>query len=55
MVIKGFRDTGCIEIIGEKGEIAHFEQFHLFRSVFINFFLNCVKMGIYGEKGESSG
>ena len=27
---KGFQNTDCIEKIVEKGEIAHFEQFHLF-------------------------
>ena len=36
----------------EKGEIAHFEQFHLFPLCFLKaFFLQCVKMSIYGGKG----
>ena len=50
--IKGFYDTDCIENIVEKGEIAHFEQFHLFLQCFLEaFFLQCVKMSIYGGKG----
>ena len=28
--MKGLYDTDCIENIVEKGEIAYFEQFHLF-------------------------
>ena len=37
----------------EKGEIAQFEQFHLFAQCFPKafFFLQCVKMSIYGGKG----
>ena len=34
MAIKGFYDTDCIENIVENGEIAHFEQFHLFPQCF---------------------
>ena len=34
VAIKGFQDTNCIENIVEKGEIAHFEQFHLFPQCF---------------------
>ena len=32
--IEGFKDTDCIENIVGKGEIAHFEQFHLFPQCF---------------------
>ena len=32
--IKGFLDTDCNENIVEKGEIAHFEQFHLLPQCF---------------------
>ena len=36
----------------EKDEIAHFEQFHLFPQCFPKaFFLQSVKMSLYGEKG----
>ena len=50
--IKGFKDTDCIENIVEKGEIAHFEQFHIFSAMFSqSFFLLCVKMSTYGGKG----
>ena len=31
---KGFQDADCIENIVEKGEIAHFEQFHHFPTMF---------------------
>ena len=40
VAIKGFLDTDCIENIVEKGEIAHFEQFHLFPQC-LPFFLMC--------------
>ena len=34
----------------EKGEIAHFEQFHRFPTMFsYSFFLLCVKMSMYAE------
>ena len=33
-MIKGFLDTGCIENIVEKGEIAQNEQFHFFPQCF---------------------
>ena len=41
-----------MENIVEKGEIAHFEQFHPFPKCFPTaFFLQCVKLSIYGGKG----
>ena len=51
--LKGFQDTYCIENIVVKGEMAHFEQFHLFPQCLSKafFFLQCVKMSIYGGKG----
>ena len=55
VAMKGFSDTDCIENMVEKGEIAHFEQFHLFPQCFPEpFFLQCVKMSIYGGKGLQS-
>ena len=39
VAIKGHLDTDCIENIVEKGEIAHFEQFHLFPQCFPKVFL----------------
>ena len=43
-----------MEDIVEKGEIAHFEQFHLFPQCFPkDFFFHCVRMSIYGGKGEN--
>ena len=39
VAIKGIKDTGCIEEIVNKGEIAHFEQFHLFPQGFNKAFL----------------
>ena len=39
VAIKGFYDTDCIENIVEKGEIAHFEQFHHFSQCFSNPFI----------------
>ena len=67
MAIEGFYDTDCIENFVEKSEIAHFkqfhflikmskiahfEQFHLFSQCFPTaFFLQAVKMSIYGGKG----
>ena len=42
--IKGFLETNCIENIVEKGEIAHFEQFHLFPQCFRKaFFFSVLK------------
>ena len=38
----------CIENILEKGEIAHFSTMS---SWHFSFFLQCVKMSIYGGKG----
>ena len=34
VVIKGLKDTDCIENIVEKYEIAHFEQFYIFPQSF---------------------
>ena len=43
-LLKGFKDTDCIENIVEKGEIAHFEKFHLFPQCFLAaFFFNVLK------------
>ena len=43
-LIKGFCDTDRIENRVEKSEIAHFEQFHLFRQCFPKaFFFNVLK------------
>ena len=54
MVNKGLLDPDYIENIVEKGEIAHFEQYHLFPQCFPKAFsLQCVKMNIYGVKGLS--
>ena len=38
-----------------KGEIAHFEQFHFLPQSFLKvfFFFECVKMSIYGGKGQN--
>ena len=45
-------DTDCIENIVENSEIAHFEQFYLFFTMFSwSFFLHCVTISIYGGKG----
>ena len=49
MAIKGFKDTQSIENILEKGEIAHFEQFHLFPQFFPYFFI--VLKWVYMEEG----
>ena len=44
VAIKLFYDTDCIENIVEKGEIAHFEPFHLFLQCFPNaFFFSVLK------------
>ena len=52
LAIKGFWNTDCIENIVEKGEIAHFEQFHIFSQCFPRAFsLNELKMSIYAGKG----
>ena len=45
------KDFDCIENIVEKGEIAHFEQFHLFLQCFPKAFFFNVKMSIIGTKG----
>ena len=50
VAIKGFEYTDCSENIVEKGEIAHFEQFHLFQQSFlIAFFFNLSKW-VYTEE-----
>ena len=41
-----------MENIVEKGEIAHFEQFHPFPQCFPKTSLQCVKMSKYGGKGS---
>ena len=52
VAIKECLDTDCIENMVEKGEIAYFEQLHLFPQCFPKaFFLQCVKTSIYGRKG----
>ena len=44
------KDRNCIENIMEKGEIAHFEQFHLFPQCFPKaFFFNALKC-VYMEE-----
>ena len=44
MAIQRFLETDCIENFGEKGEIAHFEQFHLFPQCFPKaFFFSVLK------------
>ena len=50
MAIKGFLDTDCIETIVEKGEIAHFEQFHLFPQCFPKAFFFYVLKLVYTEE-----
>ena len=47
-LLKDFKLTESIENIVEKGEIAHFEQFHLFPQCFPKAFV--VKMRRYGGK-----
>ena len=50
MAIIRFLDTDCIENIVEKGEIAHFEQFHLFPQCYPKaLFFNALK-GVCIEK-----
>ena len=39
---KGFQDTDCRENIVEKGELAHFEQVHLFPQCFYQAFFSSV-------------
>ena len=48
--MKGFKGTDCIENIVEKGEIAHFEQFHLFQQCFPKVFFFNVLRGVYMEE-----
>ena len=47
VAIKGFQDTDSIENIVEKGEIAHFEQFHLFPQCFPNTFISNALKWVY--------
>ena len=49
VAIKGFSDTDYIENIVEKGEIAHFEQFHLFPQCFPKAFFYIVLKWVYME------
>ena len=49
VVIKGFYDTGCMENNVGKGEIGHFEQFHLFHKIFPRILLHRVKW-VYMEE-----
>ena len=50
VAIKGFYNTDCTEDIVGKGEIAHFEQFHLFPQCFPKaFFFNVLK-SVYMEE-----
>ena len=44
---KGLKDTDCIENIVEIGEIAHFDQFHLFPQCFPEVFLFSVLKSVY--------
>ena len=50
MTIEGFKDTYCIENIVGKGEIAQFEQFHLFPQRFPPAFFFNVLNWVYMEK-----
>ena len=50
-LLKVFSDTDCIEnIVGKKGEIAHFEQFHLFPQCFPKVFFFSVLKRVCMEK-----
>ena len=48
--VTGLQDTDCIGNIVEKGEIAHFEQFHLFPKCFPKLFFFSVLKWVYMEK-----
>ena len=50
-LLKGFRDRDHIENIVETGEIAHFEQFHLFPQCFLTAFFFIVLKLVYMEEG----
>ena len=50
VAIKGFKDLDCIENIVKKGEIAHFEQFHLFPQCFPKAFFFIVIKWVYMEE-----
>ena len=50
LAITGFLDTDCIENIVEKGEIAHFEQFHLFSQCFSKAFFFKVWKWVHMEE-----
>ena len=54
VAIKGFYDTDCIGNIVEKGEIANFEQFHLFPQCFPKAFLFNVLKLVYMEEGDKA-
>ena len=49
-ILKYFWGTDCIENIVEKGEIAHFEQFHLFPPCFPKVFYFNVLKWVYVEE-----
>ena len=50
-LFKGFQDTDCIEIIVEKGEIAHLSNFTFFPQCFAKaFFFNVLKRVYMEEK-----
>ena len=51
VAIKGFYDTDCIENIVEKGEIARFEQFHLFTQCFLKLFSTVCQNEYIWRKG----
>ena len=55
MAIKEFNKTDCIENIVEKGEIAHFEQFHLFPQCFPKAFIFSVLKWVYMEERVNIG
>ena len=55
MAIRGFQDTDCIENIVGKGEIAQYEQFHLFPQCFHKaFFLDVIKLLYMKEKVKAT-
>ena len=43
--------NGPYKTLWKNGEIAHFEQFHLFPQCFPKAFFQCFKMSIYEGKG----
>ena len=54
VAIKWFKDTDHIENIVEKGEIAHFEQFHLFPQCFPKAFFFAVLKWVYMQERVNS-